>query len=77
MAHGQRYMQQVAQNQWIVRCKICGSRDVRKFTTAKQCHDWWREHAATAKHLHSMEYWPIRVKQRQEMARLLAKIFDQ
>ena len=59
MAHGQRYMQQVAPNQWMIRCKVCGPRGARKFSSAKECHNWWREHELSDKHKVSAQMRPI------------------
>lgn len=69
MAHGQRYMQQVAPNQWMIRCKVCGRHGARKFTSPRECHDWWRDHVSTAKHQQTVERRPQAVKQRQETER--------
>lgn len=59
MPHRERYMQQVAPDRWVVKCNVCPKtgdpfseydRGKRIFSSARQCHDWWRWHVETDVH---------------------------
>lgn len=53
MSHGGiRKMLRTPDGHWVVYCRVCPKRHVGKrvFDTARECHDWWREHASTKYH---------------------------
>lgn len=59
MAHRERYMERVAPDRWVVKCNLCPKRGDPEegygpgkvhFPTARQCHDWWRDHQRTEGH---------------------------
>ncbi len=52
MAHSERFMNEVSPDRWIVRCRRCGNRNAA-FSTARQCHAWWRNHVQTIQHARS------------------------
>lgn len=52
-------MEQVAPRRWVVKCNLCPKRGSRyhgylpgkaTFSSAKECHDWWRQHEKSEVH---------------------------
>mgnify|MGYP000944991420 CR=1 FL=1 len=57
MHHGNRQMVQVGPTHWVIRCKVCHTRR-QHFESAKDCHDWWRNHTTLPTHAAMTERWP-------------------
>ena len=72
MHNGFRQMLQVGDDHWVIRCRICAQPRKMHFTTARECHDWWRSHEATGRHLAGVAREPERKASRSEKAKMAA-----
>lgn len=76
MHNGPRRMYRIDSGRWMIYCRLCRKPALMFFSSAKECHDWWREHAQAGRHLEAVKRWPAQCDQRREMDALMREIFN-